>query len=127
MQLRCEANDAGAKEWNEMARCALQRPDCKSVLREIFDRNSVVGNLKQVVALGLSHLSSESGLNPAELTAAIAEAASEIEPDYDDLTLSGLSVLETALMVAAKVVNSLRDEQQFNFEQVVDIYHRSGV
>ena len=110
-----------------MARCALQRPDCKSVLREIFDRNSVVGNLKQVVALGLSHLSSESGLNPAELTAAIAEAASEIEPDYDDLTLSGLSVLETALMVAAKVVNSLRDEQQFNFEQVVDIYHRSGV
>ena len=42
-----------------------------------------------------------------------------MEPDYDDLTLSALSVLEMALMVAAKVVNTSRDEQQFNFEQVV--------
>ena len=65
--------------------------------------------------------------DPIGLAAAITEAASEMEPDYDDLTLSGLSVLEMALMVAAKVVNSSRDEQQFNFEQVVDLNYKSQV
>lgn len=58
-------------------------------------------------------------VDPNDLMSGITEAASEMEPDYDDLTLSALSVLEMALMVAAKVVNTSRDEQQFNFEQVV--------
>lgn len=118
--LCCEGNDAAAKEWNGTARLALQKSGCKAVFRETFDRNSVIGNLKQVIAVGLSNVA-ESGadVDPNELMAGISEAASELEPDYDDLTLSGLSVLEMTLMAAAKVVHSSRDEQQFNFEQVV--------
>ena len=120
--LRCEGNDAAAKAWNETAKVALRRPACKSALREMFDRNSVVANLKQTLAVGLCRAAAVPGggddVDPDGLAAAIAEAASVMEPDYDELTLSGLSVLETALMVAAKVVHASRDEQQFNFEQV---------
>ena len=101
---------------------ALRRPACKSALREMFDRNSVVANLKETLAVGLCRAAAVPGggddVDPDGLAAAIAEAASVMEPDYDELTLSGLSVLETALMVAAKVVHASRDEQQFNFEQV---------
>jgi hypothetical protein len=118
--LLTDSGGGASKSWNRHVSALLATHQAKAFFREVFQRDPLIAHLKQILLVALATAAASEDVDEeTPLTVALLqEAARELEPDYDELSLAGLSVLDLALLAAAKVVHGLRDDEQFNFEQV---------
>eukprot|EP00095_Tigriopus_kingsejongensis_P012681 maker-scaffold22_size673200-snap-gene-3.26 protein:Tk12681 transcript:maker-scaffold22_size673200-snap-gene-3.26-mRNA-1 annotation:"origin recognition complex subunit 4" len=89
----------------------------RKFLKELYDIDSSIANLKMLVKEALFQFSMDSEAD--ELGLGHFETAFKIlNPGFDEEVLNGLSVLDLAMAVAAKNTGSQRTEPHINFEMV---------
>jgi len=102
------------KPWNRHIESLIQSKSFKDLLNKIYLINCSVSNLKQLLKLSL--LSSEEDFEAASLQKVVEEQ----NQSADAVILSGLTLIETCVLIAIKHLQVIYEGQPFNFEMA---YH----
>ena len=102
------------KPWNLHIKSLTQSKSFKDLLNKIYLINCSVSNLKQLLKLSL--LTSEEELE----VASIQNVFEDQNQSADLVILSGLTLIETCVLIAIKHLQVIYDGQPFNFEMA---YH----
>lgn len=108
-------NNAG-KAWNLHIKSLLQDKSFKDLLKKIYLINSSVSNLKQLLKLALVTAEDEELLD----TLSLQKVFEEQNQSADAVILSGLTLIETCVLIAIKHLQIIYEGQPFNFEMT---YH----
>ena len=98
------------KPWNLHIKSLTQSKSFKDLLNKIYLINCSVSNLKQLLKLSL--LTSEEELE----VASIQNVFEDQNQSADLVILSGLTLIETCVLIAIKHLQVIYDGQPFNFE-----------